>query len=221
MIETVFFIVIFSLFIMPPILTKDAATALFTSWTFPLVPLLHALLALFVYRFLCGRRVLSAKARGHASLIIKLLYALGAFCCLCVTAALITRTIRLLGSAQRFTVALPSSAREAAYCIINFACASFYEEVLYRRYMPETMQMILERMYSTAHGRRTTALISEAASVLLFALAHRYLGIASVCNALVAGIVLRIACKKSGTIWVNFVAHFAYNIVSLTLFAVR
>ena len=212
-----FFIAIFSLFIIPPIFTKSAATALFTSWTFPVLPLLYALLASFVYRFLCAQHV---QANGHKSLMTKLCYALGAFCCLCLTAVLIERGVHLFGSAQFLTVALPSSAKEAAYCIVNFACASFYEEALYRLYMPETMQVILQRICTTERGCRTATLVSETASVLLFALAHRYLGTASVVNALVAGIVLRAACKKSRTVWTSFTAHFAYNIVSVALFSV-
>ena len=137
---------------------------------------------------------------------------------------------------QRKPRTRPSFA-ETLFCIVNFACASFYEEALYRLYLPESIRAILEDLLPkrinksenentlqkknavNEHGSRNIFLISEISAVSLFALSHRYLGLPAVANAFFAGIVLRICCKKSKTLWTNTVSHFAYNMLSLVLFA--
>src|SRR5574344_888426 len=65
--------------------------------------------------------------------------------------------------------------------ILNFIagtfCAAFYEEVLYRQYLPETMKALTGKKFP---------LLCEAAVLILFAAGHRYLGFFAVVNAAIA-----------------------------------
>ena len=53
--------------------------------------------------------------------------------------------------------------------------------------------------------------------IILFALAHKYLGIYAMINAFFACIVLRICYIKTQNIITNTIAHFLYNITSLII----
>ena len=96
-------------------------------------------------------------------------------------------------------------------------CAAFYEEVLYRVYLPETAcKIFAAQKNSPAHDesrQKKIAGICEAASIVLFALAHSHAGPLAVTNALGAGILLRRCYKKTSVLWTNLSAHLAYNLV--------
>lgn len=94
------------------------------------------------------------------------------------------------------------------------AVAAFFEEAVYRRFLPETLcDLTVESSAQCRAPRRA----SEATCVLLFAFAHAYAGIFSVLNALVSGAVLRLCSLKSGSIVPPFLAHFLYNMILLLL----
>lgn len=96
--------------------------------------------------------------------------------------------------------------------VIILAVSAFYEETLYRQYLPETLMEIIPRK------GKATAWFSEILCVTMFALAHRYMGFVPVINALVSGAILRFSYKKTGSIYAGFIAHFTYNIL-LVVFA--
>ena len=287
------------LFVIPPLFPGSAPTRAFSLWTFPIKPLCYAAIAFALLRFSFP---LSAERTQHnAFRFVQTGWAIASFGSLCVIASVVELAARFSGGKANLHPSLPSSIAETFFCIANFACASFYEEAIYRLYLPETLGAILKDVFlksknndaetkkeiaaseeavhknpvreksaepaahesavrkenaesavgeniageNIAHEdaalkKRTEAAasddaasenkarkkraetavrISEALSVIAFALSHRYLGLPSVVNAFFAGIMLRICCKKSGTLWTNTTSHFAYNMLSLVLFA--
>ncbi|MBD5428879.1 MAG: CPBP family intramembrane metalloprotease [Treponema sp.] len=91
---------------------------------------------------------------------------------------------------------------------VGIPCAAFYEEVLYRAYLPAAIRRCVSAVPPP---------VREAAAVLAFALAHRYLGWLSVIHAAVAGIALRRCLCQSGHLWTTVAAHTAYNAVMTAL----
>lgn len=231
------------LFVIPPLFAGPVPTRAFSAWTFPIKPLCYAAFAFALVRFSFPHS--ERRTKGDAFRFVQTGYALASFGALCVIASVVELAVRISGGKTSVHPALPSSIVETIFCIVNFACASFYEEALYRFYLPEMLGAILKDAFSqsqkndskkkdasesekkdgtpenTVRGKsaENAVRISEALSVIAFALSHRYLGIPSVENAFFAGIVLRICCKKSRSLWTNTLAHFAYNMLSLVLFA--
>ena len=254
------------LFVIPPLFPGSAPTRAFSAWTFPIKPLCYAAIAFALLRFSFPRSVLHIK-RG-AFRFVQTGWAIVSFGSLCVIASAVELAARFSGGKANLYPALPTSLAETFFCIANFACASFFEEAIYRLYLPETLGAILKYVFlkskkkgaetekeraagkgiarenavreksaeSTASENaasndaarenkvrekmtETAVRISETLSVIAFALSHRYLGLPSVVNAFFAGIVLRVCCKKSETLWTNTAAHFAYNMLSLVLFS--
>ncbi|MBE6355224.1 MAG: CPBP family intramembrane metalloprotease [Treponema sp.] len=93
------------------------------------------------------------------------------------------------------------------FLIINVFCASYYEEVIYRQTIPESLLSFTENKY--------IKILFELLTLMLFALGHLYLGIAAVANAFICGIFLRLCRIKTGSVSSGTAAHFIYN---MTLF---
>lgn len=92
-------------------------------------------------------------------------------------------------------------------------CAAAFEECLYRLYLPESFQFLIENTKLKSKNARFYKIFQIAAEilcVLLFALAHRYLGILAVLNALFAGSVLRRLAKQTNIIC-SWLVHSLYN----------
>lgn len=103
----------------------------------------------------------------------------------------------------------PENVLSWTFLIFTLAAGAFFEEVLYRQFVPETLNSLLEKWKIPV----------EIFSVVIFALAHRYLGWISVCNAAFCGAVLRLCRIKTASIAPSFAAHFIYNL-SLVVFSV-
>ncbi len=105
--------------------------------------------------------------------------------------------------------------------IAALASGAFYEECLYRAFLPEIPLHILsqtKREFPRKHEKELTALV-EILCTILFAFSHRYMGIAAVVNALLCGIILRLCYKKSGRILCGTMVHFCYNLTLLVFSA--
>ena len=92
-------------------------------------------------------------------------------------------------------------------------CGAFYEEVLYRQFLPEFMALIAGEkinMKLVFYG-------TEFLALLLFAFAHRYQGWISVVNSFLCGTVLRLCYKKTSSVLPGAAAHAVYNL-SLSVF---
>ena len=98
------------------------------------------------------------------------------------------------------------------FLLVNLFVGAFYEEVIYREFLPETL-------LSFTGERKIPGIIAECSCIIIFALSHRYLGLMAVINALLGGIALRICRRKSLSIWAGTAAHFLYNAI-LLIFAI-
>ena len=97
---------------------------------------------------------------------------------------------------------VPKNAVEWSMALTPLAFGAVYEEALYRFFVPQFFLFYFE-------GK--AKVFFEAVSVLLFALAHIYLGTAGFLNALICGIILRVCYKKTNDLWANCLIHFLYN----------
>ena len=211
------FVFILSIFVIPPLFVKTVPPAAFSSWTFPVQRLfLAAGAGILVLYMKNGKNAKPKKpAERQIGIFINSGYILSTFGTLCVTAALMELLLHFAGGRSSVIPVRPASAVQLLFCILDFAAASFFEEVVYRLYLPEIFLKFLSRIPRFHFA----AVCSEAFPVVLFALAHRYLGIPSVVNAALACIFLRVCCKRTGTVLTNTTAHFAYNLLSLFLFS--
>lgn len=97
------------------------------------------------------------------------------------------------------------------------AAGAFYEECLYRAFLPDVSLLLLagtREAFFLRHEKVLTA-VTEGICALLFAFSHRYLGIPAVINALLCGIVLRRCYTKTGRILCGTAAHCCYNLTLL------
>lgn len=102
---------------------------------------------------------------------------------------------------------VPKNAFEWSMALTALAFGAVYEEALYRFFVPQFFLFYFE-------GK--AKVFFEAVSVLLFALAHIYLGTAGFLNALICGIILRVTYKKTEDLGANCLIHFLYNSLLLT-----
>ncbi|WP_407396967.1 CPBP family intramembrane glutamic endopeptidase [Treponema sp.] len=100
------------------------------------------------------------------------------------------------------------------FLVFTVTSAAFYEEVLYRMFIPE----FLGRIMDSKMEKKLVYWTVEIFCVLIFALAHRYLGWISVFNAFACGSILRICFKKTSSVWTGAAAHFIYN-MTLIIFS--
>lgn len=99
------------------------------------------------------------------------------------------------------------------FLTLAVVCGAFYEEVLYRQFLPEFMALIAGEkinMKLVFYG-------TEFLALLLFAFAHRYQGWISVVNSFLCGTVLRLCYKKTSSVLPGAAAHAVYNL-SLSVF---
>ena len=94
---------------------------------------------------------------------------------------------------------------------VNLAAGAFYEEVLYREFLPETAILL------GAGGRLRIA--AEVTVIAVFAFSHLYMGIPAVVNAALCGTVLRLCFVKTGSVAAGFLAHFTYNMLVMVFCA--
>jgi membrane protease YdiL (CAAX protease family) len=218
--DILFFFLIFSLVILPPLFVKSAAPETFTTWSFPFQQILYAYTAgmiLWGFSIKNDKKQKRDKAVKSITFFINSGYTLVTFGLLCTIAAIIEFFSHLTGFQSSVIPVRPASVVQYIFCILNFAAASFFEEVLYRLYLPDILYRFISHIPLLTP--LSSEIISENVVVIIFAFSHRYLGVASVINAAVACIILRICCRKSGSVWTNTIAHFAYNILSLIIFA--
>ncbi|MCR5612809.1 CPBP family intramembrane glutamic endopeptidase [Treponema sp.] len=102
---------------------------------------------------------------------------------------------------------LKFSAPKIILILFTFLCSAFYEEVMYRLYLPE----IIKKFCGTKAQNKIISYLIEFICITIFALAHRYLGILAVVNAFIGGIILRLEYLKTKTVLCGTVSHFLYN----------
>ena len=207
--EILFFSLIFSGFVLPPIFNASIQlnTEAFSSWTFPYLQLLYAIVALLIYLFFYDKNYKRPLLIGLPVLMTV---------CQLMTVAFLIKFISTLPpfiQKSEFTITKPDNSLSWIFCILNFLFAAFYEEIIYRFYLSDAFIKLINRKWMNKFWTIT----GELFAAVCFALAHIYLGIFSVINALFAHIILRHCYKKTGLIWYGVCAHFVYNVISLIL----
>ena len=222
----VYLLIIF-LFIVPPFFASVPVdgSSLFADWSFPWRSLLLAILSvavlIFYYDSNSGEKN-DGNMAGHG------IYAVWPK--LKVFPVIFTFGMLFSGSlfVQYFGLAFgfvsegvsfnhPQGALQWLFCLLNFLCAAFYEEVLYRFYFTDELKNLLDDLPGSRFKGKWLEWLCELTGLLCFAFAHLYLGWLSVINAAYAHIFLRLCYKKTGKIWPCFAAHFIYNVFSLIL----
>jgi len=116
-----------------------------------------------------------------------------------------------IGSNSLLTeIKLPASAREWIVCVLTLVVGAFYEEIMYRRYLCDTLIFLCAK-------KRWVRLFIESFVILIFAFSHFYLGWPAVVNALLCGILLRLCVIKTDSIIPGATAHFLYNLLMYLL----
>lgn len=121
-------------------------------------------------------------------------------------------------------VEIPNDFFDFLICILNLLFAAFFEEVIYRFYIPFGIKNFLFRKVfielqkkSNITSEKCILIFIEIVTMLIFSFSHRYLGSFSVMNAAVAHLVLRFFFIRSKSLIPSTLAHFFYNFVSLML----
>ena len=210
------FIILFAFFILPPLFVFPKNQTL-TFSTFPLSASLRAVIAALLYL-----QFKSEKSENSFFYISKTLewsaLTLG-FLMLIFTFFEFFSIFFLKENLNATNVpSLPSTFIEWIFVILTFLFGAFYEEVLYRLYLPQILKIFLFPTFNEKTKNKENLLI-EIPPILIFALAHRYLGWIGVFNAASSAFILRICFLKTKNICAGTFSHFLYNFL-LFLFAV-
>ena len=114
--------------------------------------------------------------------------------------------------------------------------AAFFEEVIYRFYLPRAFREIFGKLrifgnqksvkkdeivadsgiayVGDAENNLRLSVLSEGPALLFFGLGHVYLGLPGFLNALVCGAALRICMIRTKSLLIPFVIHTVYNFLS-------
>jgi len=114
--------------------------------------------------------------------------------------------------------------------------AAFFEEVIYRFYLPRAFREIFGKLrifgnqksvkkdeivadsgiayVGDAENNLRLSVFCEGLALLLFGLGHLYLGLLGFLNALVCGSALRFCMIKTKSLWISFGIHAVYNFLS-------
>lgn len=207
----VFLLIIF-LFIVPPffVISPTTEDALFSLWKFPWYQLLLALLSLVLLFFYYE------KSSKRTLIVFPVLFTFGMLFAISLFCRFLSELFADKYSTVPFnaaSVVRPDGFLQWLFCLINFFCAAFYEEVLYRFYISDELLSLISRK----RNFRFTWIFCEALGLLCFAFAHLYLGWISVLNAGLAHVFLRLCYKRFEKLWPCVAAHFIYNVISLIL----
>lgn len=108
---------------------------------------------------------------------------------------------------------MPDGAFSRIHVVISLFIAALYEELLYRKFLPEEALSMLPKSAQCRVPSTMIRFFAELSIILIFALGHRYLGMWAVINAFCAGMILRFFCVRTGSFLSGFVAHFVYNLI--------
>lgn len=217
--EILVFFAIFIALVLPPITNVQRDTLLQFQWNLPLNYIFLGTIAFFIYSYEVYKKKQNELSNEKSNNKIKtfILATIFTFISLFIIAFILESVAFLTKQNQQNVTIFPiNSKKELFYCILKFCLAAFYEEVMYRLYLPEQ----LKRFFKNTQNKITQIYIPEIITIILFALGHKYLGIFAVINACIACVILRICYLKTKNIFAGTIAHFMYNFVSLLLFLI-
>lgn len=205
------FILISCFFLIPPLFVNQIRS-FSVSWN----SLLFIIFELFIAIFLYTQNEKNDSTHKNQIKLFSFLVNQGltllVFGLLCLS-SVIFNILAYYVKSEDIEVILPQKASEYFLYIIVFLMSAFFEEVLYRKFLPESLIRFCN-FIRNEKILRIAKWSAEIIAVLVFAFAHRYLGYLAVLNAFVSGIILRLCYIKSKSIFPGFIAHAAYNIFS-------
>lgn len=114
---------------------------------------------------------------------------------------------------------LNPSLKNILLILVNFIFSAFYEESLYRLYLPTILTNFFSKKLSffNKYCPNSSMFLIETICIFIFGFSHFYLGLLGILNALISGTILRICAKKNNTIIIGTFSHFLYNTFILVL----
>lgn len=214
--KIIIFSLVFLFFIIPPLFNRVSPAEVFSTWNFPLQQLMLfclSIILLFINDALC----INIKSQKH-SISYRLIFpSIFCLCILCSISFLINGlSIIISHNSIQQKLSSPSDFKGYVFCVLTFVFSAFYEETIYRFYLPETLKLFINSE-NNPRLQKVMIFAAETVTALLFAFAHLYAGPFSVTNALLAHLVLRICIKKTKSIYAGFTAHFLFNIITFIL----
>lgn len=184
--------------------------------------------------------VFSPSGTGKFRRVIMLAEFFKTFGLLCVTQAFFEFLGFVLKVGHGTIISLPSNINVAQILSWGAALlsAAFYEETLYRAYLPFSLKKIFHKKCRSQNGfsnaeneikaetnsaqdggnrARFFDAAFEIIAIAIFGFSHLQNGILAMANALAAGFFLRRCAVRTGGIKAGFFAHFLYNALSLAL----
>ena len=204
--EILFFSIISLFFVIPPLFVNAPSVQHIDFTLFSVQNFSHFVIAVFIFVFY--KKSVENDEQISTKILKYLIYFVVIF-------------ILLFVNSQVF-VEIPQGFFDFLICIFNLLFAAFFEEVIYRFYIPFGIKNFLFRKVfdenqskSYTIFEKSILLFIEIVTMLIFSYSHKYLGIFSVVNAAVAHLVLRFSFIRSKSLIPSTLAHFFYNFVSL------
>ncbi|MBQ9206585.1 MAG: CPBP family intramembrane metalloprotease [Treponema sp.] len=199
---------------------------------YPVSVFLNASIAFLIYYFSQKRAVLFSEmplCSEKKPFFVYLSAASVSFGLLCLSSVVFEILSVVMGSESGIhQVLFPSGALGMVNFILGVCAAAFFEEVIYRFFLPSAFLEILTRRLLRKSVSRTDDksaenrklwIFCEGISGLLFAAGHLYLGVFGFLNALVCGIALRVCMIRTQSIWISCAVHALYNFLTIVLFS--
>lgn len=137
------------------------------------------------------------------------------YCALLASALFWNYIAKITGKTELPPFMFPQSVDKRFLLCASAIVLASYEEMLFRFFLPERSLALIKSIaaaYKKSEPPVAAVIAAELIPIVLFALAHRYLGLYAVCNALCAAVILRFALYKKLHIAVLCAVHSAYNI---------
>lgn len=226
--EILFFSIISLFFVIPPLFVNAPSVQHIDFTLFSVQNFSHFVIAVFIFVFY--KKSVENDEQISTKILIYLIYFVVIFILLFGISFICNFSAqKLLNSENSFVnsqvfVENPQGFFDFLICIFNLLFAAFFEEVIYRFYIPFGIKNFLFRKVfdenqskSYTVFEKSILLFIEIVTMLIFSFSHKYLGIFSVVNAAVAHLVLRFSFIRSKSLIPSTLAHFFYNFVSLML----
>ena len=224
--EILFFSIISLFFVIPPLFVNTPSVQHIDFTLFSVQNLSHFVIAIFIFVFY--KKSVENDEKFTTKILKYLIYFVVIFILLFGISFICNFSAqKLLNSENSFVnsqvfVENPQGFFDFLICIFNLLFAAFFEEVIYRFYIPFGIKNFLFRKVfdenqskSYTIFEKSILLFIEIVTMLIFSFSHKYLGIFSVVNAAVAHLVLRFSFIRSKSLIPSTLAHFFYNFVSL------
>jgi membrane protease YdiL (CAAX protease family) len=188
---------------------------------YPFVVFLNGGIAFLIYNFvLKGQIFVPPVVREKIPFFVYSSSTLVTFGILCLSSVIfetVAYFFRIDGGIQK--VIFPSSFLGWINFFFGVIFAAFFEEVIYRFYLPRAFREIfgkkkIFRNSDIVQNNQRLSVLCEGLALLLFGLGHVYLGFLGFLNAIVCGAVLRFCMIKTKSLWIPFGIHAVYNFLS-------